>query len=390
MPTATESSSPSAVSFPPANPLPHAAHGPARKHPVRRSRKPLRLAGFAIAGAALLLWIGRIALHAYRFIETDNAYVVGHFHQVSSQVDGQVREVLVQDNQTVKAGEPLMRLDSLEFEIAVQRAQAALAQAQAQEKEATAAAAQSRAVQAESRAKVAQAEAQIAQTQAQLNLARLTLGRSEQLLQNGGATTQADVDNARSATSAALANFNAATANRDAAQAAVDSSSAAVAAADAQIVAASASAAAAQGALRDAQRKLSYTTLAAPADGRIGNKNVEPGNRVLAGQTLLALVEPDVWVVANFKETQLPRMKVGQQVDLAVDALRNQPLHGTIESLAPASGSTFALLPPDNATGNFNKVVQRIPVKIVLDPASREAMSQLRLGYSVVVNVRAR
>lgn len=390
MNTVAEPSQPAAAPLPAARSLPHAAHAaPKKPAPPPRAKYARRIA-FAVVGIALAGWIGRTALHAYHYVETDNAYVTGHFHQVSPQVDGQVKDVLVDDNQVVKAGDPLVRLDPLEFEIAVQKAQAALAQAQAEEKQVAAATAQARAGQAEAGAKVAQAEAEIAQNEAQLTLAKLTLSRSEQLFQNGGATTQADVDGARTAFNAALANVNAATANRAAAQAAVDSTAAALAAAEAQATGASANAAAADAALRDAQRRLSYTTITASTDGRVGNKAVESGNRVLAGQTLLALVEPDVWVVANFKETQLPRMRVGQEVELAVDALPGRVLRGKIDSLAPASGALFALLPPDNATGNFNKVVQRIPVKIVLDGPSRQAVSQLRLGYSVVVNVRVR
>ena len=129
----------------------------------------------------------------------------------------------------------------------------------------------------------------------------------------------------------------------------------------------------------------------APVAGRIGNKSVEVGNYSLPGQILLALCEPELWIVANFKETQLPRMRPGQDVEITVDALPDRVLHGTVESISPASGAQFALLPPDNATGNFNKVVQRVPVKIKLDQAVvNELGDRLRLGLSVVVNVRVR
>jgi membrane fusion protein (multidrug efflux system) len=350
----------------------------------------MRLVIFAVVGVIIVGWLAKTALHVYHYVETDNAYVVGHLHMISPQIDGQVKSVLVEDNQAVKAGTPLVRLDTQEFDIAVQKAQAAVAQAKAQEQQVTAATAQLRASHLEAQAKVAQSEAMIAQADAQLNLTKLTLGRSEQLLRNGGATTQADVDNTRAAFDAAQANTNAASANRDAARASVESAAAALVANEAQIVAAKANVAAAEAAEHDAERKLSYTTLVASADGHIGNRNVEAGNRVVAGQSLLALAENDVWIAANFKETQLPLMKVGQDVELSVDALPGQVLHGKIDSISPASGARFALLPPDNATGNFNKVVQRIPVKIVLDGESRAAASELRLGYSVVVNVRVR
>jgi membrane fusion protein (multidrug efflux system) len=144
-------------------------------------------------------------------------------------------------------------------------------------------------------------------------------------------------------------------------------------------------------AVRDAQRKLSYTTITAPASGRVGNKSVEPGNYVLPGQILFAIAGTDVWVVANFKETQLARMTPGQEVEITIDALPKQVLHGKVDSISPASGAQFALLPPDNATGNFNKVVQRVPVKISFDEQSLRLVSdKIRLGLSAVVNVRVR
>lgn len=354
----------------------------------RKLAKPILL---GVVSAAVLAWLAHFGLHSYRYEETENAYIVGHIHQISPQLAGQVKEVLVQDNQDVKAGDVLVRLDALEFEIAVQKAQASVAQAKAQETQATAATSQAIAGLAEATARATQAEAQIVQSRAQLDLAQLTLNRNEQLFKNGGAVTQAEVDNARSAFNAAQAGLNAAQANRAAAQASVGSAEAAQKSAGAQAIAASANAAAAIATLRDAERQLAYTVIKAPTDGRVGNKNVEAGNRVSAGQSLLALAEPAPWIVANFKETQLAKMHVGQEVEISVDALPGQALHGRIDSLSPASGAQFALLPPDNATGNFNKVVQRVPVKIVLDAESlRQAGDRLRLGYSVIAEVRIR
>ena len=384
MNTATES---------PSRTTPHpapSAHHRAPK-PDKRKRgivKPLLIGAVIVAGSA---WAVRFGIHAYHYVETDNAYITGHLHQVSAQIDGQIKDVLVHDNQDVKAGDVLVRLDPLEFQIAAQKAEASLEQARAQETQTAAASAQADAQLAEAKARVAQAEAQITQARAQLDLARLTASRSEQLLKNGGATTQADVDNSRTALAAAEAAVDAATANHTAAQAAVGSAQAAQKSATSQGIAAAANVAAAQAALHDAQRQLAYTTIAAPATGRIGNKIAESGNRVSAGQTLLAVTESDPWIVANFKETQLPLMKPGQPVEITVDALPDEVLHGHVDSLSPASGAQFALLPPDNATGNFNKVVQRVPVKIVLDADSLAKLgNRLRFGYSVIANVRVR
>ena len=382
MSTSTVKSSPPMV--PDVIALPAPAVVPAKRNLI----KPVVI-GVVVAGA--LAWLAQYAVHAYHYVKTDNAYVVGHLHLVSPQIDGQVQAVLVQDNQDVKRGDVLVRIDPLEFEIGRQKALASLAQARAQEAQTGAATAQADAQLAEAGARVTQADAQIVQARAQLELSQLTLTRNERLFKDGGAVTQADVDTARSGFQVAQAAHDAASANRAAAQAAVGSAQAAQKSAVSQALAAAANVQAAQSALNDADRQLAYATITAPSDGRVGNKNVEPGNRILAGQTLLALTERDPWIVANFKETQLAHLQVGQEVAITVDALPGLRLHGTVDSLSPASGAQFALLPPDNATGNFNKVVQRIPVKIVLSPASvAEVGDRLRFGYSVVVDVRVR
>ena len=367
------------------------SHSPAHAaHPRRKAAKTLWKPALGIAASlALVVWFGQIAIHAYHYVETDNAYITGHLHRISPQLDGQVKEVLVTDNQTVHTGDILIRLDPLEFELALQKAQAALEQSRAQEKQTRAASAQADAQLTEAQARTTQAEAQLAQAAAQLELAQLTRTRNEQLFSNGGAITQAELDNARSAFRAAEAAHAANQANLTAAKSSIGSAEAAQNAAQAQIAAAGASIAVAESTVRDAERKLAYTTITAPAPGRIGNKSVEVGNRIVAGQSLFSLAAPEMWVIANFKETQLTRMHPGEEVELSVDALPDLNLHGKIESISPASGAQFALLPPDNATGNFNKVVQRVPVKITLDETSlHELGDRLRLGLSVIVNVR--
>ncbi len=360
--------------------------------PVARTRfSAARPVIFALLALAALGWCVHYGLHLYRYETTDDAYVTGHLHQISSQLDGQVKEVLVQDNQPVHAGDVLLRLDSLEFQIALQKAESGLEVARAQEAQTSAAASQAVATLEEAKARVAQAEALLAQTDAELTLAQLTLGRNEQLFSHGNAATQADVDNARSAAQAAQAASRAAQANLVAARATVGSAEAAQASVRAQTIAATANTAAAEASRRDADRKLALTNIIAPSAGRTGNKHAETGDRVLAGQLVLALAESDSWIIANFKETQLARMSVGQSVDLTVDAVPGIALHGQIDSLSPASGAQFALLPADNSTGNFNKVVQRVPVKITLDPESRRQLGdRLRLGLSAVVAVRVR
>jgi membrane fusion protein (multidrug efflux system) len=344
--------------------------------PPRRLGRNLLIAAVALGIAA---WLGDFCWHAWHYEETDDAYIVGHLHQVSPQIDGQVKDVLVADNQLVKAGDVLLRLDPLKYEIAVAKGEADVAQARAKKIEAAAAL-------AEAQARVSQAEAQIAEIDAQLELARLNHGRDQRLFGDGksGVVTQSELDKSHSALAVTRASADAAKASLAAAQAAQQ-------AAAAQIEAAEAAVNSADAVLRDARRQLADTVLTAPSDGRIGNKSVEIGDQVKAGQMVFALAEPNPWIVANFKETQLARMHPGQPVEFTIDALPGSTLHGTIDSLAPASGAQFALLPPDNATGNFNKVVQRVPVKIVLDDASRaEFGDRLRLGTSAVVDIRVR
>jgi len=358
--------------------------------PVKRKRGPL----FWVIVLALLIgggiWVGRFIKRELTYEETDDAFIAGHVHQISSRISGTVHEVLVTDNQVVRAHQELAKMEALEYEIGLQKAQAALLRSQADEAQAKAAIAQAQADAAQAKAQVAQAEAQVQETEAQLAVANVNLNRNTRLFQNDArAVAKADVDTTRSTADATSASLLAAKANVDAARAKAESKGAAAESAQAQLAAAKASVATQEAAVRDAERELSYATIYAPTDGRIGNKNVEMGNRVQVGQALFALVEPEVWVIANFKETQLKNMRVGQPVELTVDALGGRVFTGKVDSLSPASGAQFAMLPADNATGNFTKVVQRVPVKLVFDPESIRGMEdRLRPGFSTVVSVR--
>ncbi len=364
---------------------------PTSAAPAPKRLGPAARIAIAVAVAAAGIWLAHFLYDFYFYQETDDAYVTGHVHQVSAQVDGTVAEVLVSDNQTVKAGEVLARLDPLEFQLAVEKNQAGASQAQAEEAQAGAASVQAGAQLAGAQARTVEAGAQVTQAKVQLDLAELNRARARQLFHDSGAVTQADLDNAESAFNGAQAAMAAAQANVRVAEAAVASARAATESTKAQALAARASALAFRAEVADAMRKLAYAQVAAPADGRMGNRNIEVGNRVQAGQVLFALVEPRLWIVANFKETQLARVHAGLAVDISIDAFPGRELHGTVDSLAPASGAQFALLPPDNATGNFTKVVQRVPVKIALDPASIEAAGdRLRAGLSADVKVRIR
>ncbi|HYG36644.1 MAG TPA: HlyD family secretion protein, partial [Clostridia bacterium] len=185
--------------------------------------------------------------------------------------------------------------------------------------------------------------------------------------------------------------FDQAQAQSDAAEAAVQAAQSGLESANALAVAAQAQEKVAQANLQDAELQLSYTDILAPTAGRVGKKNLETGNRVQPGQALLALVQPEVWLTANFKETQLAHVRPGQMAEIRLDAFPDRIFSGRVESLSPASGSQFALLPPDNATGNFTRIVQRIPVKIVIEqPNLGEFEGRIVPGMSGVVKIKVR
>jgi membrane fusion protein (multidrug efflux system) len=333
-------------------------------HRTRHVSKRLLQASTSLVLTGVTAWYGyRWYDHACTWTRTDNAYVAGHVHTISARVTGTVKEVMVDENQLVPAGCVLARLDSKDFEVRCQQARAQVEQARAQSQQA--------------KAQIAQAQAQIAREQAHAVKARLDFERATSLFQGeSGAISRQEFDQAK--------------AESDSAQAALQGAQSALESARALAAAAQAQQQAAQASLEDTQLQLSYTEIIAPSTGRIGKKNLETGNRVQPGQALLALVEPEVWVTANFKETQLARMKPRQRVTIEMDALLGHVFNGQVESLSPASGAQFALLPPDNATGNFTRIVQRVPVKIRFDEAIGEPEDHLVPGMSAVVEVKVR
>lgn len=335
-----------------------------QRNAAPRLRRPLKAGAgivvfMAVACAGYLWWDS-----ARTWVGTDNAYVSGHIHTVSARVPGTVKEVLVGENQAVAAGEVLARLDPSDLEVKRQQTLAQLAQADAQVQQAE--------------AQISQARAQLNREQAHATKAQQDLTRAESLSHgSSGAISRQEFDQAKAENDAARAGL-------EAAHAAVTSTTALAAAAQAQQKAAAAN-------LHEAELQLSYTEIRAPSAGRIGKKNLETGNRVQPGQSLFGLVEPEVWVTANFKETQLARMKPGQKVRIKIDALPGRSLTACVESLGVASGTQFALLPPDNATGNFTKIVQRIPVKMTFDAqALASCAGRLAPGMSAVVEVKVR
>ncbi|MEP6955298.1 MAG: HlyD family secretion protein [Chthoniobacterales bacterium] len=331
----------------------------------------------AIVAAALLVVAAAgygYMRYARQFEKTDDAFLEGNLHAVSARVNGTVVEVLTDDNRTVRAGEPLLRLDPRDLEVKLDEAKSELLSADA-------AVPQAEALIGQARAQLAQAEAGVAQMDAQLAKATLDFRRAEELIKKN-VSARADYDTAKANHDVALANSASAAATREAAIALVRS-------AEAGQRVALAKQGTAQAMVRDAELQLSYGTITAPSDGVVGKKSVEVGQRVQPGQALLAVVGRDDWVIANFKENQLTHMRPGQPVEITVDAVADHKFAGTVESFSPGTGAKFSLLPPDNATGNFTKVVQRMPVKIRFTPESvRGNEDRLSPGLSAVVKVR--
>jgi len=359
---------------------PQAAPGAAPSVPAAGKTPPNKRVLVVVGLIALAAAVagGRMWYRSHNFVETENAYVAGHVHPVSARIAGVVTRVLVDDNQHVKAGDPIAELDPADQHVRVEQIEAQIASARQQVLQADAQVAQVKA-QAEA------AGAQIGQSQALLVRARQDAERFGQLYNTQmKAVSKAEVDAANAARAAATADV---AARRDTANAAKANIAAASSARDVL----SAQIKVLQAQLKDARQQVGYSRIVAPVDGRIGRRSVEVGARVQPGQQLVAVVEDKVWVTANFKETQLAGLKQGQEVELAVDALPDEHLVGRVESFSPASGNQFALLPADNATGNFTKIVQRVPVKIVFDQKDAQRLAgRLVPGMSVVAEIDLR
>ncbi|MEW6632469.1 MAG: HlyD family secretion protein [Pseudomonadota bacterium] len=353
----------------PVQPAPVApVEAPAKKKRSVRSLL-LPIIGLGLLGAGA--WYGYNYWTDGRFlISTDDAYVQADTSFVSPKISGYIDKVVVSENQQVKAGDPLFIIDQGDYKIAVGQAEAQIATLA---KTLDRIDAQTKAAQAS----LTQAQAQKVADQAAADNAARAQDRAAQLLKTH-VGTQAQLDDA---------------------QTALDQAKAALVGADAQITAAqanigvleaqraeSASTLASLQLTRDkAQRDLSFTVLKAPYDGVVGNRSVEQGDLVSPGQKLAVVVPMDkLYIVGNFKETQLGKLVPGEKVRITVDAIDGQSFEGTVSSLAPASGAVFSLLPPENATGNFTKVVQRVPVRIDV-PADVLKTGKLRAGLSVIV-----
>ena len=348
-----------------ANPPPQAA----KKNGIRR----VLLAGTALAVLAAASWYGWDYWTTGRFlVSTDDAYVKADNTTIAPKVSGYLGEVLVGDNQHVKAGQVLAHIDDRDFKVALDQSRADVAAAEA--------AVTSKRAQLD----VQQAVIEAAKATLDVDMAAQTFTKQENKRYTDlAATGYGSVQNAQSAQARDAS--AAAAIERDKANfVSAERQLALLRAEIAQTIAAEARAKALQ---RQAELNLSYTSIFSPVDGVVGNRTLRVGQFVQAGTQLMSLVPSNgAYVIANFKETQLSNVRAGQAVDIDVDMFPGKTVRGHVDSMAPASGQEFALLPPDNATGNFTKVVQRIPVKITLDSFGVD----LRPGMSVIPSIQTR
>jgi membrane fusion protein, multidrug efflux system len=342
----------------------------------KKKRRSLVLPILAVALVGAGGWYGYNWWTDGRFlVSTDDAYISGDIAVISPKVSGYVEKVNVVENQTVKAGDPLVTLDQGDYRIALE-------QAQANVESANLAVSRMDAQIAVGEASLKQSQAQLGALQAVLRGAEITLKRQTELAAKSVGTT-ADLDNAQIALEQAQANLAAG-------DAAVTSASANIDLLRAQRTEAVNTVRVQELAVEQAKRDLDFTVLKAPYDGTIGNLSVQTGDLVSSGKRLASLVPLDaLYIDANYKETQLGHIVPGAKVRVHVDAFDEDTIEGTVESIAPASGAVFSLLPPENATGNFTKVVQRVPVRIAI-PQDVLNERRLRAGMSVVADVDTR
>jgi membrane fusion protein (multidrug efflux system) len=329
----------------------------------------IAVVGLALIGG-LLYW-----LQARNFEGTDDAFVDAHIVRVAPQIAGQVQRVLVDDNQAVHAGQPLVEINSADVGTRVAQAEAQKAQAEAQVESA-------RAQIATSAAALRGARADEAAALAGADNAQRTLARYRRLLAlNPGAVAPQQVDQAETEARQTAAQALAAARTADQRADQIKASRAQLAAGEDQVRAAEA-------AVNEAGLTLGYARIVAPLDGHVAQKTVAVGAYVQPGTELLALVPTRLWVTANFKETQLALMRPGQPVEIRIDACPKERIRGHVDSVERGAGQAFGILPPENATGNYVKVVQRVPVKILFDEAPKDCL--LGPGMSAEPKVRVR
>ena len=345
-------------------------------------KKKIALAVFAVLGVVgavvLYFYLGYKATH----ITTDDAFIDGHIHTIASKIPGTVKDIFVDDNQPVKKGDLLVQIDPVDYEVRVNETSSSLGAEKAKIAEIAARVTAAKQQLAELRAGVEAARANLELQEANLGQAERDERRAAALFASDTFSKEQD-EKAKTAYDVSKAQVRAAREQLRQALLAVETQKAVVR--QIESIGGSQQSTVRQKAaqLDTAELNYGYTKIYAPADGYITKKSVERGNQVQAGQPLMAVTElNDIWVVANYKETELKKIKPSQRVTIKVDTYPDRVFRGTVESIMAGTGVVFSLFPPENATGQYVKVVQRIPVKIVLDKDT-DAGRALRIGMSV-------
>lgn len=336
------------------------------------------------AALAISAVIAVVAYLQYKktHLSTDDAYIEGRIHVVAAKVAGTVKRVHVSDNQLVKKGDLILEIDSADYDVRMKEAESGLT------------AEKSRLIEAETRVETANtqlaelghrvetAKAQLELQTANLRQAELDITRAESLFKKGAISKERH-EKTRTGYDIALAQVKAARDQVKQAESAMHTQKAMIRQTMSALKSQDSSIKKSEALFRSSELSVSYTTIYAPVDGFITKKSVQSGNQIQAGQPLMAVVPlDDIWVIGNYKETQLEKVKPGQTVKIGVDMFPGKTFSGRVDSIMAGTGSAFSLFPPENATGNFVKVVQRIPVKIVIDKNS-DVEHILRVGMSV-------
>ena len=322
-------------------------------------------------GIGLILWAWHLGPFNSAVVSTDNSYIKGKTTVLSSQINGYVQEVLVTDFEHVKKGQTLMKIDARTYDQKVTQAESGVDQAK------NALSNQTQVIE-QRKADIVAAQAKVDQIRAAYDLANTQLSRYLQL-GDSGAVSKSEQDRMKADAKNNLALLKQAQANVMVAEEALKTAQVAQIGLKAQVTNA-------QAQFDQAVTTKDYSDIIAPMDGQLGEVTPRIGQYVAAGSQLMYLIPQQRWIIANFKETQIANMKIGQKAWFTVDALNHQQFSGTVEEISPAAGSEFSVLKPDNTTGNFTKVVQRIAVRIAIDPNQKDA-ARLSPGMSVVTSV---
>jgi membrane fusion protein (multidrug efflux system) len=359
-----------------------------RERPNRRRKRT-----FAFIILPIIIVVGAAAIYFYirykaTHVSTDDAFVDGRIHVIASKIPGTVRALCINDNQFVKKDHLLLEIDPVDYEVRMKEAQAGLRAERARLSELQDRVNTAKRQQAEIIASLEAAGANVELQKANLDLARVNLQRSESLLKKQ-AIPQQQYDNAKTAYEVAVAQVKAARDLTGQIEASVETQRALIKQSESGLSTQEAQIQQRGATLKGAELNLGYTKIYAPADGYITKRTVEIGNQIQAGQPLMAVVplaQQEIWITANYKETDLQDVRPGQKVKITVDTYPGKVFYGKVNSIMAGTGAVFSLFPPENATGNFVKVVQRIPVKIVLDEGA-DPGHLLRIGMSVIPTI---